>query len=241
MKNSLLIFRKWSVHNFLNHQNNNIEQGHPTNIIVLKPSFISLLIKLKVGRRMTIASIIGSKNALFLQLQGVVILTITALLITTLILRGRENRLWKVTLCLFVICILPFILGQILPVEIKVDESKTIVNEPFDVEVTIKNPYPIPVWYYGCEWIYLDKYPSGTFKAQDEDFAVNTVAGGKLGSGIILPWRDYTIYSRRFIHNETEKIDIVLMMKVEAGIIEKSRTIDVIDKNVITSGYGEDG
>ena len=84
---------------------------------------------------------------------------------------------------MFVLCVMPFILGQVLPVEIQVDETKIIVNEPIVVEIVVKNPYPLPVWYFGCEWISLEVYPSDVPRPENESYAVSAVAGGKLGSG----------------------------------------------------------
>lgn len=107
-------------------------------------------------------------------------------------------------------------------VEIRVDDSNTFINEPIDVEVVLKNPYPIPVWYFGCEWISLELYPNGTSIPENEDIAVTTVASGKIGSGLILPWGESIIYSRRFTVEDTGSYDVYLRMKEEATIIEKS-------------------
>lgn len=130
---------------------------------------------------------------------------------------------------MFIISVLPFLLGQILPVEIKVDETNTFINKPIYAEVILKNPYPIPVWYSGCEWISLEVYPSGSTRPDNETFAVTKVAGGKLGSGLILPWKESIIYSRRFLIEDTGSFNIFLRMKEEARIIERTMTINVIE------------
>ncbi len=158
------------------------------------------------------------------------ILTITGLLIATLLLKGRENKLWKITLTLFIISVLPFLLGQTLPVDIRVGDSNTFIDEPIVAEVVLTNPYPIPVWYFGCEWISLELYSSGTPLPENEEYAVTAVASGKIGSGLIMPWRESIIYSRSFTVEDAGLYDILLRMKEEATIIEKIRTLNVIKR-----------
>ena len=184
----------------------------------------------KLRRRVYTPALTGSESSLFVILQSIVLLVISGLFIAAFLLHARGNKLWKPVSALFVLSVLPFLLGGILPYGIQVTQSEVVVNDPIYVEIIVRNPFPLPVWYPGADWIMLDAVPTGAPEGSESGVAVEA-AGQTMGRTIVMPWGSSVVHSRRFLRNETGGIDIRL--KLKEGTRTESKTIEVMDDPVV--------
>ncbi len=174
----------------------------------------------------------SSESIYFVMLQTIVFLVISGLLVVAFILKARGNRLWKPVLALFVLSVLPFLLGGTLPYEIQVTQSEVVMNDPIEVEIVVRNPYPVPVWYPGADWIMLDTVSAGAPEGSESGAAVDA-SGQTIGRALVMPWGSSVVHSRRFLRNETGGIDIRLKLKEGVRTVTKSKTIEVEDDPVV--------
>lgn len=81
----------------------------------------------------------GAESIIFVTLQSIVFLILFSLLLSAYVLYVKKSRYWKTVAVLFIIAVMPFLLGRTLDYSIQVENEQKIIV----IRVNNSNKYPV--------------------------------------------------------------------------------------------------
>ena len=166
---------------------------------------------------------IGSESSLFVAIQYIVIVSWSILLIITVSLHSKGNKLWGVPASLLLILSLFLTLGTTCTYEIWLDNNEFIVDNPIEVSVVVRNPWPLPVWYAGYD---TSRITGALVNTSSENSMIAWVASKtSMSRQILPPFGVHVIRTQRLTPNDPGFYEITAQIEAYRTDIVTVKTV----------------
>ena len=173
----------------------------------------------------------GSESSLFITIQNVVIMTWSILLFYTISLHSKGNKLWIAPASLLAVLSLFLTLGSTCTYEVWLDSDEFIVDDPIEVSVVVRNPWPLPVWYTGYDTCRITGAPVNTSTENSMIAWVRSTT--PLSRHIIPPFGIHVVRIQRITPHEPGVYEIKAQLKAYLRDIETVKTVLVEEDPIL--------